>query len=145
MNECGECTLCCTLLNVPELDKSALEDCIHCVVGEGCSIWKDRPDICRGYDCAWKQSRAPLYLRPDKCHMIFERVSGRLFLGTKDNKHPLSKDALNQIGGFNRQGFSVIVNTHTRQFQVFLCDHHDELEIVEEFKEHVRVRGYIQH
>lgn len=145
MNECGECTLCCTLLNVPEFNKPALEDCEYCVVGEGCSIWKDRPDICRGYDCAWRQSDGvPLHLRPDNCHMIFERVSGRLFLGTQDNKHPISNKALQQIRNFNEQNFSVMVNLHNKQFQLFLCDAHHELEIVEEFKEHVKLRGYIR-
>lgn len=144
-NKCGECTLCCTLLNVPELNKSALEDCEYCIVGEGCGIWKDRPDLCRGYDCAWKQSDgAPLQLRPDNCHMIFERVSGRLFLGTQNNKKNITIGAMKQIANFNKQGFSVLVNEHTNKFKLFLNESHHEIEIVEEFKEHVKIRGYIR-
>lgn len=133
--------MCCTLLYIQELDKRALDDCQHCIAKTGCSIWEDKPEECTLYDCAWRQSDgAPLKLRPDNCHMIFERVSGRIFLGTQDPNKLMSTDALQQIGNFDKQGFSVIVNNFSGKFNLFLNESHDELEIMEEFKAHVRMR-----
>jgi hypothetical protein len=52
--ECGTCSLCCKLLNVPEVGKKNHEWCPHCRPGKGgCSIYETRPDICRGYGCVW--------------------------------------------------------------------------------------------
>lgn len=52
---CGECSLCCYLLDVPEAGKpDGPHWCPHCRPGAGgCSIYDKRPDICRRYACMW--------------------------------------------------------------------------------------------
>jgi hypothetical protein len=55
---CGECSLCCKLLHVKELDKPANKWCPHCAPGKGgCTIWGRTPDICRLYFCGWRITR----------------------------------------------------------------------------------------
>jgi hypothetical protein len=50
---CGECSLCCRLLDVQEL-KPTGEWCPHCKPGAGgCTIYQKRPPVCRNYACAW--------------------------------------------------------------------------------------------
>lgn len=73
MRQCGECTLCCTLLPVPVLDKPANTDCVNC--NGGCSIYEERPTPCRTYHCEWLKGEFPEEWRPDKSHVVFEAMS----------------------------------------------------------------------
>jgi hypothetical protein len=52
---CEGCTLCCKLLDVPELNKPRFTWCKHCDVTKGCTIWTapERPSLCGEYFCAW--------------------------------------------------------------------------------------------
>ena len=71
--ECGECTLCCTLLPVPVLEKPANTDCVNCK--GGCTIYETRPMPCRTYHCEWLKGEFPEEMRPDKTHVVFEAMS----------------------------------------------------------------------
>ena len=50
---CGDCTLCCKLLGIDELDKPAGQWCAHCAVGRGCAIYESRPEPCRTFLCGY--------------------------------------------------------------------------------------------
>jgi hypothetical protein len=51
---CGECSLCCKLAQVDELDKPSGVWCRHCAPGRGgCTIYETRPDVCRNWFCNW--------------------------------------------------------------------------------------------
>lgn len=55
--DCGNCSMCCKLLHVIELDKPANQWCEHCRPGRGgCSIYDTRPHICRNFACGWLMS-----------------------------------------------------------------------------------------
>ncbi len=114
--ECNGCTECCFTLPVPDVNKRPGEQCAYCDVGEGCSIWENRPPDCRVLRCAYYQApKASIDLRPDKCHVIFERI-GEIMLGTMHPDHnnayksPIMKD---QKENFLKQGFSVVFNSYT--------------------------------
>ncbi len=63
--KCGACTLCCTTLAVPELDKPNGVRCVH-LTDQGCGIYEDRPESCRTFECAWLRGAGEgLYTRPD--------------------------------------------------------------------------------
>lgn len=64
---CGECSLCCKVLNIDELEKPMGVWCRHFAKGVGCGIYADRPEVCRGYQCTWTWA-APLdeRWRPDR-------------------------------------------------------------------------------
>lgn len=54
---CGECSMCCYLLQVSELNKPRDTWCQHCRPGDGgCTIYEVRPNICRTYACGWLMS-----------------------------------------------------------------------------------------
>lgn len=69
---CGQCSLCCKLLHVIELEKPAGKWCEHCKPGMGgCTIYNERPQICRGYFCGWMLSaNVGDEWYPLQCHMV---------------------------------------------------------------------------
>lgn len=74
-DRCASCTLCCQLLEVPALKKPANASCANCEEGVGCSIWAERPPICRRFRCLWYPNpQLPAGLRPDLCGAIFEPI-----------------------------------------------------------------------
>lgn len=50
---CGSCTLCCKLLGIDALQKPPARWCSHCRAGTGCTIYSERPDECRTFDCLY--------------------------------------------------------------------------------------------
>ena len=40
--------------------------------GKGCAIYKDRPEVCRHYECAWLQGMFEENQRPDKNGFVIE-------------------------------------------------------------------------
>jgi hypothetical protein len=83
---CGDCRLCCRVLEVKEIEKPFLEWCRHPKRGVGCAIYETRPESCRAFVCTWLASqragppdgapwdRMPPELRPDRCGVIFAPV-----------------------------------------------------------------------
>ena len=131
--ECGECTLCCDLFPVNWLNKPLLKKCIFC--DKGCTIHSDKPAECTDFDCAYAQGKnVPLELRPDKCGIIFEKWSDKIFYGTVVPDMKVTDYAMKQINGFNKQGFSVILaSIKERDNILFLADGHIEKQIKVEF------------
>ncbi len=66
---CGECNLCCKVLEITELAKPAGKlcgDCVRSPLGS-CGIYATRPKVCRDYECLWKGDRAMSpQMRPDR-------------------------------------------------------------------------------
>ncbi len=50
---CGDCMMCCKLLSIEELEKPAGIWCRHARSGQGCGIYKDRPNACSHFLCEW--------------------------------------------------------------------------------------------
>lgn len=54
MRSCGDCSLCCKLLGIAELEKPAGKWCPHCDPGKArCRSYDDRPMTCRTFACGW--------------------------------------------------------------------------------------------
>jgi hypothetical protein len=51
--ECGSCSLCCKVLDVPAVYKPAGQWCKHFKAGDGCGIHQLRPKSCRDFACLW--------------------------------------------------------------------------------------------
>jgi hypothetical protein len=54
---CGDCTLCCQVMAIEQLDKPAGEWCGHCAPDKGCRIHAKRPCECRAFSCLWLHER----------------------------------------------------------------------------------------
>ena len=75
---CGECTLCCTLLRVDELEKLGGTPCVHlrrAPAAPGCGIYAQRPRICRAYACLWLSGGLDPADRPDRLGAVLDLVS----------------------------------------------------------------------
>jgi uncharacterized protein len=91
---CGDCTLCCKLLRVAELNKPVGRLCTHCRPGEGCGIYEERPPSCRNFQCFWLMNEAfPDDLRPDRSHALvaFNDTPDSVVIHV-DPKHPRALD-----------------------------------------------------
>jgi len=125
--ECGECTLCCKLLNIKEVDSKPGEYCKHCKPGIGCKIYNERPEPCRIFECAWKQMiHAGEELRPDRCNILFEKWSDYVMVGSV-NSDDIKEIVIKQIDYFRSEGISVlIVNQNIKTRTYFLALEHDK-------------------
>jgi hypothetical protein len=65
---CAECSACCTALDIPQLDKPAGEPCRYLGPMGGCSIYDERPKLCREYLCGWRIGIGDL--RPDQVGVV---------------------------------------------------------------------------
>ena len=69
---CGECTVCCTVLAVTELNKGPYEKCAH--EGAGCcAIYDQRPNSCRQLECLYLTDflEGDERRRPDRLGIMF--------------------------------------------------------------------------
>ena len=73
--ECGECSLCCTVLRVDELAKLGGRPCVHQRQEGGCRIHSKRPEICRAYRCAWLGGAFGDDDRPDRLGAVVDLVA----------------------------------------------------------------------
>lgn len=103
MNHCGDCTMCCKLLCVPEIKKMPSKWCPHCHIGKGCRVYETRPTSCREFECLWLLSQRqagaemPMALRPDHCKFVIAPITNENYItvqvdpGYRDAwKHPVA-------------------------------------------------------
>lgn len=68
---CGGCALCCKVLSIAELAKPQGDWCWHAKIGNGCSIYPDRPSECRTFFCGYLTwSTLGDHWQPSKCKMV---------------------------------------------------------------------------
>lgn len=124
MQDCGECTLCCKLLHIKEVDSKPNEYCKHCDLNVGCNIYDNRPDGCREFQCAWLQmNQVGIEMRPDKCGVLFEKFTDSIMMGATDGY--MAHLVNGQINSFNHEGISVVILDHSKKSKTyFLAKNH---------------------
>lgn len=71
---CGECTVCCTVMEVKEINKPFRTTCSHLCM-TGCGIYETRPGECAIYECLWLQGwYGNEESRPDKLGILLNSV-----------------------------------------------------------------------
>lgn len=76
--ECGPCSVCCRLPDIVELDKPINTMCAHADPDRkqgACTIYNNRPEVCREFECAWKQGLGGEYDRPDILGVMWQTVT----------------------------------------------------------------------
>lgn len=70
---CNECTLCCRLLPVAEINKPAGSPCTH-QRSKGCRIYQKAgyPTGCRLWSCLWLGDESLPLQRPDRVHYVID-------------------------------------------------------------------------
>jgi uncharacterized protein len=92
MADCGACSLCCTLLGVPDIGKAPRVMCWHTTFHGGCKVHHTKttdPQMaaCNSFECVWLHSQKfpkeemPRFMRPDQCHVV---------LGPNNPEEPLT-------------------------------------------------------
>jgi hypothetical protein len=112
MQECGECTMCCWLIEICAKDSPPLQHCTSCNLGKGCRDYKNRPVECKGFQCSWSlDGNAHESLRPDKCGVLFENVNENTVLGLVAPDRKIDDYIMAQIQSFQHCGSSVVLHT----------------------------------
>jgi hypothetical protein len=74
--QCGDCSLCCKIMAIPELNKPKDSWCPHVVMKRGCGIYESRPHSCRAFQCLWlKEPRLPPEWKPSKAKFVMSDES----------------------------------------------------------------------
>lgn len=122
---CGECTLCCQILDIPELNKPPGPFCPHCAAKGGCGIYATRPKVCRDYECDWLRDRdlGPL-LKPSRTGVILmEEADTERFLAVCHPDRPMdwlkNKHVFEHLKFVARQGREVVAKSGTKAWRVF--------------------------
>jgi len=106
--ECGKCTLCCTLLDIPWMDSKAGETCKYC--NKGCTIHETKDTRCKEFSCAYTQmAKVNIALRPDKCGVIFERIQDDIMIGTLDSSRENFNYLQGQINSLLKEKINVVL------------------------------------
>lgn len=84
---CGDCTLCCKLVPVRELEKKAGQKCKHQSHAKGCTVYQKpgMPISCKLWSCRWlaQQDQTPDLSRPDRSHYVLDLMPD--FITAVDN------------------------------------------------------------
>ncbi len=115
MKDCGACTLCCKLLPIDWMQSEAGGECSACDVGIGCTIFYAADARCRSFECMYRQVECHADLRPDRCGVVFEKMSAHLLYGSIDPDIGFTDAAKRQVSAFNREGFSVVLDDMRRK------------------------------
>ena len=135
--ECGECTLCCKLLHIPDMNSPVGVYCAGCDPNVGCNIYDKRPEECRTFQCSWSQmEKAHIDLKPENCGVIFEKVNDTLMFGSIDgNLKDMSDLIKSQIKSFGKEGFSVMMQQfNPHKFMCFTVKGTNKDEIIKALK-----------
>jgi len=144
-DRCGGCTLCCTVLEIPELPKPAWTDCPNCT-STSCSVWESKPISCQRFVCLWyAHSKFPDSLRPDHCGVVFEPAGKRVLLAmiNQDNPNAWKEGiAWTLIKKFVADGTAVIVQIKSEKH--FLLPEGDSVsEVWKRVIENARGKGLV--
>lgn len=78
VRECGTCTTCCEGWVNIEVNGTAIYAGHPCsnITPKGCAIYDSRPDVCKGFDCAWLKNEMdlPEWMKPDNSNVIIQRL-----------------------------------------------------------------------
>ena len=88
--ECGSCSLCCKLMDVPEV-KPRHDWCPHARPGQGgCAIYQHRPELCREFHCMWLiDEKLPDYWYPAKSKIVISAAVDGAVSFIVDPAYPL--------------------------------------------------------
>lgn len=103
---CGDCTACCSgfLVGNSYGNKFGMgKPCVF-LVNKICSIYKDRPQSCHNYQCAWTQGILPEWMKPNECGVMvsveINREKQMQFLKVIELKELVSFEVYKEIEKF---------------------------------------------
>jgi len=119
--ECGKCTMCCLLTEVPELKKQVNIPCEFCS-SNGCDKYSTRPESCKNFKCRWLKENWNINLRPDKCNIMFEKLPGcstYVALVKPQYKQALNLPQVNELIQQYIKNKIAVVAIYEKEIQIF--------------------------
>ncbi|MDV0596285.1 MULTISPECIES: YkgJ family cysteine cluster protein [Enterobacter] len=118
--QCNECNVCCINLRIenPALTKKADVRCPYLSNQTGCSIYDQRPDVCRTWYCGWRVM--PFLrddMRPDRSKILIKQdETGFVFqpLRSENMNNLTHENVLEAIGSLVSNGIEVKTSIPTR-------------------------------
>ncbi|HEV7309585.1 hypothetical protein [Ensifer sp.] len=104
---CGTCTLCCRLPDIDALEKPANDWCRHCIEGQGCRIYAERPQLCRDFLCLWRTDAVlDDAWEPARSHMMVYRQGPQITVLVDPDVPDIWRNApyLQRLQQFAREG-----------------------------------------
>ncbi len=89
--ECGDCALCCKVLEIVEsedLDKPPGQWCRHWSKKCGCAIYEKREEVCKIFNCFWKVGLIPEDLKPNKTKCVLSMYKEGYLIVSVDTAVP---------------------------------------------------------
>jgi hypothetical protein len=96
---CNECTLCCKLLPVLEINKGANVRCVHQRATKGCAIYRKEnfPMSCAVWSCVWLvDPNAKDLSRPDRSHYVIDPSPDYVEVDLQDGS-PMTRISVMQV------------------------------------------------
>lgn len=75
MRQCGDCSLCCTVMAVGEINKPENVKCSKLTTMGRCSIYSTKPASCTSYQCLWLAGAMPEELKPSRSRIVADTGS----------------------------------------------------------------------
>lgn len=140
--KCGSCSVCCTSLRIeqPTLKKLADVPCQHLKPQGGCSVYNERPDVCRTWYCGWRIMDIGPEMRPDRSKVLIRSDGSSLCFQPVDKDRVsalLEPEPLRVMGSALVQGLKVKISVPTREGY---CS--SNLDVTEHMSEVVQSREY---
>lgn len=126
--KCGDCKECCTVVGVTEIEKPSDTPCPN-ICRKGCSIYKDRPESCRAFQCLWTQGLGSHKHRPDKSGVVGwvedETNFGTAIILSESRKNAFDRhEGRELVHDAVKIGFPVLcrIGTEGRSYRIYNVD-----------------------
>lgn len=105
---CGDCTACCDGFLIGEAKGIPFGDGKPCqfLVSKNCTIYADRPQVCRNYQCAWTQFVLPSWMKPNQCGVMVSveyDKDGKQYLKVIEMREEIEYNVYSTIDTFTRE------------------------------------------
>ena len=104
---CGDCAACCEghLIGKSHGNSFGLgKKCIFLVKQE-CTIYEERPEVCRKYHCMWKQGLFSEWMKPNKSGVIISAKweNGKQYLEVVEISREIDYNVYEEVKSFCMQ------------------------------------------
>lgn len=105
---CGDCTACCDGFLIGEAKGKPFGDGKPCefLISKKCTIYSDRPQMCRNYQCAWTQFVLPEWMKPNLCGVMvsveYDKETGKQFLKVIEMREEIEYNVYSTIETFTK-------------------------------------------
>lgn len=114
--ECGDCTMCCEGHLYGEAFGKPFgkgQKCFY-LQNKSCTVYNERPDTCKKYQCAWSQGIIDESLKPNKCGVLIsvEGKPGSQYLKVIETDGPLKQEIREYLDKWVKQNNTTYTVVH---------------------------------